>query len=377
MGKVIDIIDAIAHEKGLKFEDVQEAVKNALARTAKRVYGQNYNYKVEIDEDTKELNLFQQVVVVEDSDERTVEDSENFIPLEEAKSIDPEIEVNDELTYSLSLDNLGRTASATLANELEYHIQRVIEQKLFNKYKDKVGQIVNGTVIRVDSVENTFVEVGEFICILPMRYRIKGEKFQVNDSVKAVVRKAYFDEKKSMVVELSRTSPKFLEELLKKEVPEIKDEKIVVHKVARIPGERAKIALFSVDSSIDPIGATVGTGGVRVNSVSGELKDENIDCIEYSDVPEIFLSRAMSPAIIKGVKKGDEEDKMIILISSDQKAKAIGRSGINIRLASMLTGYNIELEEIASEQISSGEQKQTVSDTEDKGIDALKSLFKE
>ena len=371
MNKVVDIIDAIAHEKGLKFDDAKEAIKRALERTAKKVYGQQYNYKVDIDYDTKALNLFQIVLVVADDDERAT-DEENHISLSEAKSIDPDIEIDDELTYSLSLDNLGRTAAAILANEIEYHLQREIEQKLYTKFQEKVGKVVSGLVVRVDEEENTFIEIGELKTILPRRYRIKGEKFVTNDIVQAIVRKVFFDERKSMVVELSRTSPKFLEELLVKEVPEIAEGKVIIHKVARIPGTRAKIALSSIDSRIDPIGATVGTGGIRISSVSAQLYNENIDCIEHSSIDEIFVSRALSPAIIKSVEKISDE-KISVNLPADQKAKAIGKGGINIRLASMLTGYEFEINEVVGS--SMGETSvdyQTTSNS-----DALKNLFKD
>lgn len=372
MSKVVDIIDAIAHEKGLTFEDTKEAIKRALERTAKRVYGQQYNYKVSIDEQTKELSLFQIVLIVPDDDER-VEDEENHISLSEAKSIDSDVEVDDEITYSLSLDNLGRTAASILATEIEYHIQREIEQKLYKKFEAKIGKIVSGLVVRVDDQENTFIEIGELKTILPRKYRIKGEVFVANDVVQAVVRKVFFDERKAMIVELSRTSPKFLEELLKKEVPEIEDGKVIIHRVARIPGTRAKIALSSIDSRIDPIGATVGTGGVRIRSISNQLFNENIDCIEHSDIDEIFVARALSPAVVKSVKKIDDE-KVSIVLPSDQKAKAIGKSGINIRLASMLTGYELEINEDAS--ISSNDNGMENTD-KTQSSDALKNLFKD
>jgi transcription termination/antitermination protein NusA len=174
-------------------------------------------------------------------------------------------------------------------------------------------------------------------------------------------------------MELSRTAPKFLEELLALEVPEIKDGIVVIEKCARIPGERAKIALYTNRPQIDPIGATVGVRGVRINAVSEELCGENIDCVEYSSSPELFISRAMSPAIITAVvvsEEGDEK-KAVVTLPSDQKSKAIGKSGINIRLASMLTGYTIELNEVGG-SVQMGEKA-----TEEKkeGLSSLEALF--
>ncbi len=369
MEKIIDIIESIANEKGLDIKDVEEKVKIALIKTAKRVYGEEYEYGVNISEKTRTLNLYQKVLVVAPDDERLEEENESFIPIKEAKEIDNTVEIGDELTYELPLDNLGRTAAATLQRELEFHIQRLIESNIFDKYQEMVGTKVFGTVVRVDSEENTFIEIDEVRAVLPRKNRIKGEKFKPGDVVKCVIRKVYIDRVHGIRVELSRTSPKFLELLLESEVPEIKDGSVIINKSARIPGERAKIALTSVHPNVDAVGATVGIKGVRISAVSKELKDENIDCIEYSTVPEMLVTRALAPAIITSVKI--EEDKAIVSLPSEQKSKAIGKSGINIRLASMLCGLPIELVEIGSSE-SETTQEKSQSNAKD-----LKALFGE
>jgi len=373
MEKIGNIIESIAHEKGLKLAEAKEAVSTALIKTAKRVFVEENEYAVDIDEKTKELALLQKVLVVADDDERLEEnvgEIEKFIDVTSAKEVDPDIEIDDELTYTISLDDMGRTAAAVLYRELEYHIQRLMEQNIFERYRQRVGEAVSATVVRIDNDENTYLEYKEVKAILPMKSRIKGEKFKAGDVVRSVIRKVYIDKKVGMQVELSRTSPKFLEQLLKLQVPEINDELVIIHNSARIPGERAKIALSSVTPSVDAIGATVGTKGVRINAVSKELHGENIDCVEYSDIPELFVSRALSPAIISAVRV--EGEKAIVTIPSDQKSKAIGKSGINIRLASMLTGFEIELVEIAGISINDGDKSTT---TTESNADALKALF--
>ncbi len=371
MEKIVDIMESIAHEKGLNKENVKEVVVKSLYNTAKRVYGDEYEYEVYIDDKTKNLQLFQKVLVVSDDDERAKENNENHMVLSKAKEIDPDIEVGDELTYELPLDNLGRTASAVLQKELEFHIQRLLEDKIFEKYQKMIGRIISGSVVRVDFEENTYIEIDEVRAILPRKNRIKGESFKVGNVVKSVIRKVYIDAGRGMIVELSRTTPKFLEKLLELEVPEIKDGNVVIHDVARIPGERAKVSLSSLHPNIDPVGAAVGTRGVRIMAVSKELKNENIDCIEYSSIPEIYITKALSPAIVSAVKI--EGKKAIVTLPADQKSKAIGKSGINIRLASMLTGYEIELVERA------GETSEQSSESGEKTMDvnALKSLFGE
>ena len=363
MEKIADIIESIANEKGLEIEDVKERVIRAIINTAKKIYGENYEYDAVIDNATKTLHLYQKITVVEDGDERLAQDNEHFLSVSEAKKVDSGVEIGDELTYELSTDNLGRTAAQTLHKELEYHIQRLMEEKIFQKYQDMVGHMVFGSVTRVDSEENTFIEIDELRAVMPRKNRIKGEKFKPGDVVKAVIKSVYIDKSMGIKVELSRTSPKFLEALLKAEVPEIKDGLVLIAASARIPGERAKVALVATSPNVDPVGATVGTKGVRINAVTKELNGENIDAIEYSAEPAILITRAMAPAIISSVKIG-ENNKAVVSLVTEQKSKAIGKSGINIRLASMLTGYEIELNELGAR----GESK-------DENAKDLKALF--
>ena len=363
MEKIADIIESIANEKGLEIEDVKERVIRAIINTAKKIYGENYEYDAVIDNATKTLHLYQKITVVEDGDERLAEDNEHFLSISEAKKVDSGVEIGDELTYELSTDNLGRTAAQTLHKELEYHIQRLMEEKIFQKYQDMVGHMVFGSVTRVDSDENTFIEIDELRAVMPRKNRIKGEKFKPGDVVKAVIKSVYIDKSMGIKVELSRTSPKFLEALLKAEVPEIKDGLVLIAASARIPGERAKVALVATSPNVDPVGATVGTKGVRINAVTKELNGENIDAIEYSAEPTILITRAMAPAIISSVKIG-EDGKAVVSLVTEQKSKAIGKSGINIRLASMLTGHEIELNELGAR----GESK-------DENAKDLKALF--
>ncbi|EAL2578999.1 transcription termination/antitermination protein NusA, partial [Campylobacter coli] len=289
----------------------------------------------------------------------------SYIEFSKAKKEAPDVEIGDELTYECSLENLGRTAVNILHKELEYHIQKLLEQTIFEKYKNKVGQMVFGNVVRIDNEENTYIEIDELRAFLPRKNRIKGEKFKVGDVVKAVIRRVYTD--KGIKMELSRTSPKFLECLLEAEVPEIKDGYVSVVKCARIPGERAKIILQANGANIDPVGATVGVKGVRINAVSKELHNENIDCIEFSNEPEILIARALAPAIVSSVKI--ENEKAIVTLNSEQKSKAIGKSGINIRLAGMLSGYEIELNEVNARTTSN-----TLSNEE--ALKNLQDLFK-
>lgn len=394
MDKIIDILDSIAYEKGIQITDVENALKEALIKTAEKMVDQTLTYDAEIDRENKQLKLFQKIEVVAEDDPRIQVDAvdernnpinyENFIIIDEAKEVDPDLEIGDFVEYDLEFENMGRNAATILHNNFEYKVQRFIEENLFQKYKDKIGKIINGSVTRVDRSENTFIEIGEVKGMLSRKNRIKGEKFRVGDVVKAIVRNVKIDKANGLIVELSRTSPKFLETLLALEVPELKDRRISIEASARIPGERAKLAVSSQDPSIDPIGSIVGVKGVRVASVSKELNGESIDCVEFSPVPEIFVSRSLSPAIIQSTKiekvlVPGKNDKAIITIPKDQKSKAIGKAGLNIRLAAMLTKYEIELNEVDTGITPSKTEQTSIStEAEEKTTDTsgLEALFK-
>lgn len=388
MEKILDIIEAIAHEKNISTEHALEAFTQALTKTAQKLTSFTSNFEVIIDKDTKTYSVNKVITVVADNDpKRFVEvgkephvqtiESDSFISLSEAKEFDDSIEMGDELKEEFILENHGRTASANLFKELEYHVQRRIEQDLFEKYRDKVGSVMLGTVNRVDDQESTHVEIGELKGILTLRNRIKGEKFKRGDTIRALLRYVSVDPQYGLFLELTRTSPKFLETLMASEVPEIDDGLVEIVASARIPGERAKIALKTEQMNIDPIGSAVGVKGVRINAVSHELNDENIDCIEFSPIPEIFITRALSPAIVQTIKIEDKESKKAVVnITADQKAKAIGKSGINIRLASMLTGYTIELNEVEGVTQRQVDSSDTTEATKTTDTSALADLFK-
>ncbi len=392
MDKIIDILDSIAYEKGLKIDDVENALKEALIKTAQKMVDETLTFDANIDRANKKLELFQKIEVVSEDDERLLANAvnkfgeainyENFITLEEAKEIDPDLEIGDFMNYDLEFENMGRNAATILHSNFEFRLQRFIEENLVSKYKDKIGKTVVGTVTRIDRQENTFIEIGEVKGLLQRKSRIKGETFKVGDVVKAVVKGVNIDKTNGLLIDISRTSPKFLENLLVLEVPELKDKKVTIEASARIPGTRSKIALSTIDTQIDPIGSVVGVKGVRIGSVSKQLHGENIDCVEFSTIPEMFISRALSPALVTSVKiekhpNYGEKGKAIVTIPSDQKSKAIGKAGLNIRLASMLTKYDIELIEIASVNSTSINNEKTVVN-EEKTTDtaSLEALFK-
>ncbi|MDY0051298.1 MAG: transcription termination factor NusA [Aliarcobacter sp.] len=391
MDKIIDILDSIAYEKGLKIDDVENALKEALIKTAQKMVDETLTFDANIDRTNKKLELFQKIEVVNQDDERLLANAvnkygetlnfENYITLEEAKEIDPDLEIGDFMNYDLEFENMGRNAATILHSNFEFRLQRFVEENIVNKYKDKIGKTVSGTVTRIDKQENTFIEIGEVKGILLRKSRIKGESFKVGDVVQAVVKGVNIDKVNGLLIDISRTSPKFLENLLTIAVPELKDQKVTIEASARIPGTRSKIALSTIEPQIDPIGAVVGVKGVRISSVSKQLNGENIDCVEFSTIPEMFISRALSPAMVNSVKiekapSYGEKGKAIVTIPSDQKSKAIGKAGLNIRLASMLTKYDIELIEVASLGTSSSNNDNNTPEEKTTDTASLEALFK-
>ncbi|MCG3685061.1 transcription termination factor NusA [Aliarcobacter butzleri] len=391
MDKIIDILDSIAYEKGLKIDDVENSLKEALIKTAQRMVDTTLIFDANIDRANKKLELFQKIEVVSKDDDRLKEGSltkegtpinpENYISLEEAKEINSDLDIGDFMSYELEFENMGRNAATILLSNFEFRLQRFVEENIVGKYKEKIGKTISGTVTRIDKSDNTYIEIGEIKGILQRKSRIKGEFFKVGDVVKAVVKSVNIDKTNGLLVEISRTSPKFLENLLVLEVPELKDKKIAIEASARIPGTRSKIALSTIDAQIDPIGAVVGVKGVRIGSVSKQLNGENIDCVEYSEIPEMFISRALSPAIVHSVKieknpENGEKGKAVVTIPSDQKSKAIGKAGLNIRLASMLTKYDIELIEIGSKTPTLNNETNAQVDEKTTDTASLEALFK-
>lgn len=391
MEKILDIIDMIAYEKGIEPDIVCNIVKEGLITIAQEEINPDYEYFVEQDLKNRTLRLFYKFIVCADDDKRLQEDNVGIIAIskvrQEAQNMGQDIQdinIGDTLEYEVSLDSMKRGAINKLFLTLEINLQRQIEEQLLSSLKAKLNKIVAGVVVGVDKDENTFVEINGIRALLAKKHRIKGEQFKVGQTIRALLKFVGVG-KSGIRLELSRTAPKFLEELLTLEVPELKDEEIHIYKSARIPGERAKIAIFTNNARIDPIGCCVGVKGVRINAVSSELNGESIDCIEYVQTPEIFLAKAIAPAQVLSVKiepqdEGSEQKfshKAIVQIRPDQKSKAIGKNGINIRLASMLCNCEIELIEVgASAPTDEASAPTTESKVEKTGIDALQSLFK-
>ena len=340
MEKVQELLSLVANEKGLDFDEVKEAFKRSIVKTAKKILG---DIDVDVEMENGELKIYQNFEVV--NDDRALENPEKYLYLDEAKEFDENVQIGDKLKAELDLSKLGRSGAMALQREFEKEITRLLENEIYRKLISKLNSIISAEVIKVDNDENTWVEIEGVKGVLPRRNRIKGEKFEVGDVLKALLKYVHFDNKKGITIELSRTSPKFLEKLIEQAVPEVRDGIIKIHNSARIPGVRSKVAVSSLNPQVEPIGTIIGKSGVRINAISNELNGENIDVIEYSNKPEIYIARALSPAIVKNVKVDEKEGVAQVEVDQSEKAKAIGKNGVNITLASMLTKHKIELKD--------------------------------
>ena len=360
--KVLDIINSIANEKGLEKQKVTEAIQSAFSNTAKIIIDRNTRFDAIINEEQKTMEVFQVFEVVDENDERLDDadevDINSLITLNEAKKIDESLEIGDEYGQLIDLKEHGRHAFILLNNQIDHKVNLLVQEKIYDKYKRRLHKLVSSNVAYIDTRENIFVEIEEIRAILPKKFQMQGDVFKVGQEVRAVIQ--YVDMGKNGIkVELSRTSPKFLEALMHREVPEIQDNNVLIEASARIPGKRAKVSLISTRENIDAVGAAVGVKGARINAVSNELLGESIDIINHSNVNEVYISRAMAPAIVNHVKI--EGQKAIVALDIDQKSKAIGKAGVNIRLASMLTKYDIEIVEVSKDENSKIQEAQKVS----------------
>jgi N utilization substance protein A len=271
-----------------------------------------------------------------------VEDENKEIALKDAQKIQPDYEVGEELSEPVNFAKFGRRAILNLRQTLASKILELEHDSLYNKYKDRVGQIVAGEVYQVWKREVLVVDDENNELILPKSEQIPSDVYRKGETIRAVIARVDNENNNPKII-LSRTSPMFLERLLEAEVPEINDGLIAIRKIARMPGERAKIAVESFDERIDPVGACVGVKGSRVHGIVRELCNENLDVINYTSNVKLFIQRALSPAQISSININEEEKKAEVYLQPEEVSLAIGRGGLNIKLASMLTEYTIDV----------------------------------
>ena len=314
---------------------LEESFRNVLAK----IFGSDENFDVIVNPDKGDFEIYRNRVVVADGE---VEDENKEITLTEARKIEPDYEVGEDVSEKVDFNKFGRRAILTLRQTLASKILELEHDSLFNKYKDRIGQIISGEVYQVWKREVLIVDDENNELILPKTEQIPGDLYRKGETVRAVIDRVDNDNNNPKII-LSRTAPAFLQRLLEAEVPEIAEGLIAIRRIARLPGERAKIAVESFDERIDPVGACVGVKGSRVHGIVRELNNENLDVVNYTDNAKLFIQRALAPAAITSVNIDDENKKAEVFLKPDQVSKAIGRGGMNIKLASMLTEYTIDV----------------------------------
>ena len=314
---------------------LEESFRNVLAK----IFGSDENFDVIVNPDKGDFEIYRNRKVVADGE---VEDENKQISLSDAQKIEPDYEVGEDVSENVDFNKFGRRAILNLRQTLASKILELEHDSLYNKYKDRVGQVIAGEVYQIWKREVLLVDDENNELILPKSEQIPHDVYRKGETVRAVILRVDNENNNPKII-LSRTSPTFLERLLEAEVPEINDGLIAIRRIARIPGERAKVAVESFDDRIDPVGACVGVRGNRVHGIVRELCNENIDVINYTANTKLFIQRALSPAKISSITIDEEKKKADVYLQPEEVSLAIGRSGMNIKLASMLTEYTIDV----------------------------------
>ncbi len=372
--ETINLIDTFSEFKELKNIDratmvsvLEESFKNVLAK----LFGSDENFDVIINPDKGDFEIWRNRVIVEDD---LIEDVNREITLTEAHKIDADFELGEEVTDEVHLLDFGRRAVLNLRQTLASKILELQKDSLYNKFIEKIGQIVSAEVYQIWKKEILLLDDEGNEMLLPKQEQIPSDFFRKGESIRAVVERVENKSNNPKII-LSRTSPVFLERLFELEVPEIHEGLILIRKVARIPGERAKVAVESYDERIDPVGACVGVKGARIHGIVRELRNENIDVINYTANINLFIQRSLSPAKISSIRLDETNKKAEVFLKPEEVSLAIGKGGMNIKLASMLTGYTIdvfrETDELEDDDIYLDEFKDEIDEWV---IDALKKI---
>src|SRR6266480_894688 len=352
--ELLIVIEQIGREKGIDKETLFEALESALLSASRKTLGAAENVRMEIDRHTGALKVFGRKKVVEE-----VTDNKLEISLADAKALNPEAELEDELEQELPPQEFGRIAAQTAKQVILQRVRDAERDRIFKEFEGKDGQILRGVVHRIEK-RNVIVEIGKAEAILPEREQIPGERFNPGDRIRAFVLEVRRSAKGPQIT-LSRTHPGYLARLFETEIPEIQEGIVVVKATSREAGERAKVAVASTKRDVDPIGACVGLRGTRIQVISRELRGEKFDIIEWSHDPATFVARALSPAKVSSVviaepSEPDGQPSGLVIVPDNQLSLAIGKKGQNARLAAKLTGMRIDIKsesEVEAERAAS------------------------
>lgn len=340
--ETISMVDSFSEFKELKNIDkttmisvLEESFRNVLAK----MFGSDENFVVIMNPDKGDCEIYQNLTVVADG---AVENPSMQIGLTDAREIDPECEIGEDVTKGIVFEKFGRRAILTLRQTLASKILDLQKDAIYTKFKAMEGEIVVGEVYQIWKREVLVLDEEHNELILPKKEQIPSDRYRKGETIRAVIKEVQNANNNPKVI-ISRTSPEFLRRLFEIEVPEIHDGLILLKGIARIPGERAKIAVESYDDRIDPVGACVGVKGSRIHGIVRELRNENIDVINYTTNPELYIRRALSPAKVSSIRINEEEKCAEVMLLPEEVSLAIGKGGLNIKLATMLTGYQIDV----------------------------------
>jgi len=378
----INLIDSFQEFKDFKNIDrptVISVLEEVFRSMLRKRYGNDENCDVIVNPDNGDLEIWRTRTVMEDG---FSEDDDLEIELAEAIAIDPDLEVGDDYIEQITLESFGRRAILAARQTLVSKILELEKDEIFKKYKDRVGEIVTGEVYQVWKKETLVLDDEGNELLLPKTEQIPADYFKKGDSVRAIIDKVEMLNGNPKII-ISRTAPEFLQRLFEMEVPEIFDGLITIKKIVREPGERAKVAVESYDDRIDPVGACVGMKGSRIHGIVRELKNENIDVINFTNNISLYIQRALSPAKITSIKLDDEEKRAAVYLKPDQVSLAIGRGGHNIKLAGKLTGYEIDVyreaheddEDVDIEEFSDEIEGWIIDEFKRVGLDTAKSVL--
>ena len=342
---MIDTFKEFKETKNIDRTTLVSVLEESFRNVITKIFGSDENFDVIVNPDKGDFEIHRNRIVVADGE---VQDENKEISLTDAQKIEPDYEIGEEVSEEVNFSKFGRRAILNLRQTVASKILELEHDSLYNKYKDRVGQIVSGEVYQMWKREVLLIDDEGNELHLPKNEQIPSDNYHKGETVRAIVLRVDNENNNPRII-LSRTSPLFLERLLEAEVPEINDGLITIKRIARMPGERAKVAVESYDERIDPVGACVGVKGSRVHGIVRELCNENIDVINYSSNVQLFIQRALSPARVSSITLDPENHKAEVYLQPEEVSLAIGRSGMNIKLASMLTDFTIDVYRVVSE----------------------------
>lgn len=341
---LIESFSLFKEDKNIDRATLMSIIEDVFRTMLIKKYGSDKNFDIIVNPDKGDIEIYKNRTIVDDefAEDSFDYDPNKHISLTDARKIEPDFEIGEEVTELVKLDEIGRRNVLSVRQNLVQKILELEKTGIYNKYKERVGDIINAEVYQVWKKEIMLLDDEGNELLLPKTEQIPSDFFKKGDSVKAVVYKVELKNGTPSVI-MSRTAPSFLERLFEMEVPEVFDGLITIKKIVREPGERAKVAVESYDDRIDPVGACVGMKGSRIHGIVRELKNENIDVINYTSNAQLLIQRALSPAKVTSVKLNEDTKRAEVFLKPDQISLAIGKGGYNIKLAGKLTGYEIDV----------------------------------